>query len=203
MIGIGLEPRALIRHRTAALDRAGIPRDYVLYLGRVDRNKGCATLLEYFQEYIRAPAADHAGARGTVDSADSRTSAHPRARLRRRRSGHALLSHARALSFPRPTKASASSCSRRGITACRRWSTHTARCSRGRCAARTAGCPTARRANSRKRCRGCSSNEAGSARTRRAGSWRMSIANTGGRPCSSASKACCEEVSRRRSAPPA
>jgi len=26
----------------------------VLYLGRVDRNKGCATLLEYFQEYADA-----------------------------------------------------------------------------------------------------------------------------------------------------
>jgi glycosyltransferase involved in cell wall biosynthesis len=33
------------------LDRLGIPSKYVLYLGRVDRNKGCDTLLEYFQAY--------------------------------------------------------------------------------------------------------------------------------------------------------
>jgi len=50
VIGTGLEPagpspgRELLRSR-------GIPDDYLLYLGRVDRNKGCDTLLEYFQEY--------------------------------------------------------------------------------------------------------------------------------------------------------
>jgi len=50
VIGTGLEPagpspgRELLRSR-------GIPDDYLLYLGRVDRNKGCDTLLEYFPEY--------------------------------------------------------------------------------------------------------------------------------------------------------
>ncbi len=49
-IGIGLEPASGATSR-AALDRFGISQHYVLYLGRVDRNKGCQTLLEYFQEY--------------------------------------------------------------------------------------------------------------------------------------------------------
>jgi glycosyltransferase involved in cell wall biosynthesis len=49
-IGIGLEPAAAGTSR-AALDALGIPGRYVLYLGRVDRNKGCHTLLEYFEDY--------------------------------------------------------------------------------------------------------------------------------------------------------
>jgi glycosyltransferase involved in cell wall biosynthesis len=50
VIGTGLEPtgRSPDRHQLRSL---GIPDDYMLYLGRVDRNKGCETLLEYFQEY--------------------------------------------------------------------------------------------------------------------------------------------------------
>jgi glycosyltransferase involved in cell wall biosynthesis len=53
VIGTGLEPvgptpgRELLRSQ-------GIPDDYILYLGRVDRNKGCDTLLDYFQEYASA-----------------------------------------------------------------------------------------------------------------------------------------------------
>ena len=52
VIGIGLEPERDRYPSREALDRLGIPQEFVLYLGRVDRNKGCATLLEYFQEYI-------------------------------------------------------------------------------------------------------------------------------------------------------
>jgi glycosyltransferase involved in cell wall biosynthesis len=48
--GIGLEPVPLETTR-APIDRLGIPADYLLYLGRVDRNKGCDALLENFQEY--------------------------------------------------------------------------------------------------------------------------------------------------------
>jgi glycosyltransferase involved in cell wall biosynthesis len=56
VIGTGLAPvrptpgREILRSR-------GIPDDYMLYLGRVDRNKGCDTLLEYFQEYASSPHA--------------------------------------------------------------------------------------------------------------------------------------------------
>jgi len=54
VIGMGLDPEREPRPDRSALERLGIPPDYVLYLGRVDRNKGCATLLEYFQEYADA-----------------------------------------------------------------------------------------------------------------------------------------------------
>src|SRR5436190_10706993 len=52
IVGIGLEPERDRHPSWDALDRLGIPRNFVLYLGRIDRNKGCATLLEYFQEYV-------------------------------------------------------------------------------------------------------------------------------------------------------
>ena len=50
VIGTGLEPTGPSPDRRQ-LRSLGIPDDYMLYLGRVDRNKGCETLLEYFQEY--------------------------------------------------------------------------------------------------------------------------------------------------------
>jgi glycosyltransferase involved in cell wall biosynthesis len=56
-IGIGIDP-APPRHTTERLSIEGIDGDYVLYLGRVDRNKGCHTLLEYFATYAASsPAA--------------------------------------------------------------------------------------------------------------------------------------------------
>lgn len=48
--GIGLEPAPPGTPR-APIDRLGIPSKYLLYLGRVDRNKGCDALIENFQEY--------------------------------------------------------------------------------------------------------------------------------------------------------
>jgi glycosyltransferase involved in cell wall biosynthesis len=50
VIGTGLEPAGPAPARES-LRASGVPDDYVLYLGRVDRNKGCDTLLDYFQEY--------------------------------------------------------------------------------------------------------------------------------------------------------
>ena len=49
--GIGLEPASLGTTGRAPIDELGIPADYLLYLGRVDRNKGCDALLDNFQEY--------------------------------------------------------------------------------------------------------------------------------------------------------
>ena len=106
VIGMGLEPAREPPHapplRRSALERLGIPPDYVLYLGRVDRNKGCATLLEYFQEYADA------GGQTTLVLAGPSTlmvPLHPRIHalgyveddLRQ-----ALLAHARALIVPSP-----------------------------------------------------------------------------------------------------
>src|SRR5688572_31259746 len=49
--GIGLESVPLDVTSRAPIDQLGVPADYLLYLGRVDRNKGCDALLENFQEY--------------------------------------------------------------------------------------------------------------------------------------------------------
>ena len=49
--GIGLEPVAPGTVFRELLDDLKVPGDYLLYLGRVDRNKGCDALLENFQEY--------------------------------------------------------------------------------------------------------------------------------------------------------
>jgi glycosyltransferase involved in cell wall biosynthesis len=100
-IGAGLEPAP---PQTAAdealLADAKIPEEYVLYLGRVDRNKGCHTLLEYFEEYAVSPNAATLVLAGPATMDVPR---HPRIRalgyvaddLRR-----ALLGRARALVVP-------------------------------------------------------------------------------------------------------
>jgi glycosyltransferase involved in cell wall biosynthesis len=49
--GIGLEPAPMGSAPRTPIDRLDIPSKYLLYLGRVDRNKGCDALLENFQEY--------------------------------------------------------------------------------------------------------------------------------------------------------
>jgi glycosyltransferase involved in cell wall biosynthesis len=55
VIGMGLDPAPSAA--PGRLPDLGIAGDYVLYLGRVDRNKGCHTLLEYFGEYAASGAA--------------------------------------------------------------------------------------------------------------------------------------------------
>ena len=101
VIGIGVDPPAPIEAATV-LARHSLPREFVLYLGRVDRNKGCDTLLEYFQEY----AARHDdGVLVLAGPAKMEIPDHPRIRalgyvpddLR-----DALLASARALVVPSP-----------------------------------------------------------------------------------------------------
>ena len=56
IIGMGLDlPPAA--PDAGVLRSLALPDRYVLYLGRVDRNKGCHTLLDYFQEYVEGPQA--------------------------------------------------------------------------------------------------------------------------------------------------
>jgi len=50
IIGSGLEP-ASASDADAVLAAHRLPERFVLYLGRVDRNKGCDTLLDYFQQF--------------------------------------------------------------------------------------------------------------------------------------------------------
>jgi glycosyltransferase involved in cell wall biosynthesis len=101
VIGIGIDPPASF-DAEAILERSGISADFVLYLGRVDRNKGCDTLLEYFQQY----AEKHADVTLVLAGpAKMQIPEHPRIRalgyvaddLR-----HALLTSARAMVIPSP-----------------------------------------------------------------------------------------------------
>ena len=102
VVGSGLEP-APPKPERSQLDALGIPATFLLYLGRIDRNKGCHTLFEYFIEHL-----DDRGADTTLVLAGPATipvPAHPRIRtlgfvtdvVR-----DALLAHARALVVPSP-----------------------------------------------------------------------------------------------------
>ena len=105
VIGTGLEPAESPDARArAGLDHSGIPRDYVLYLGRVDRNKGCHTLLDHFLAYVDACRSDDVTL-VLAGPAKMRVPAHPRIKAL----GYvaddlrgALLAHARVLAVPSP-----------------------------------------------------------------------------------------------------
>jgi glycosyltransferase involved in cell wall biosynthesis len=99
VIGMGLDPRRTAgRGRSRARARA----PYLLYLGRVDRNKGCDTLLEYFVEYASA----HDGLSLVLAGPSKMTiPSHPRIRALGRVSDDerdALLQGALALAIPSP-----------------------------------------------------------------------------------------------------
>jgi glycosyltransferase involved in cell wall biosynthesis len=101
VIGTGLEPAGTAPGRDA-LRSHGIPDDYILYLGRVDRNKGCDTLLEYFQEYSSTQAGPTLVLAGP---AKLQIPQHPRIRVLGYVSNElraALLAHTRLLVVPSP-----------------------------------------------------------------------------------------------------
>ncbi len=50
VIGCGIEPAAACR--SVDLSTRGIASLFFLYLGRIERNKGCETLLRYFDQYL-------------------------------------------------------------------------------------------------------------------------------------------------------
>lgn len=110
--GVPLEPRAIIgagldpveqRPGRAALDALGIPENFILYLGRIDQNKGCPTLFEYFSNHLRDGGADT-----TLVLAGPATlpvPEHPRIRslgFVETAVRDALLEHARAMVVPSP-----------------------------------------------------------------------------------------------------
>jgi glycosyltransferase involved in cell wall biosynthesis len=100
VIGIGLEPPPAHEDRSP-LASLGVPEDYVLYLGRVDRNKGCHTLLDYFVEYAGRSAVTLV----LAGPAKLQIPAHPRIRALGYVSDavrEALLANARALIVPSP-----------------------------------------------------------------------------------------------------
>lgn len=103
VIGSGLDPVSSPRTDRSALDALGVPATFLLYVGRIDRNKGCHTLFEYFVRHL-----DEGGADTTLvlaGPAKIPVPSHPRIRslgfvddgVR-----DALLTHARALVVPSP-----------------------------------------------------------------------------------------------------
>lgn len=102
VVGSGLEPAFATGDRTC-LDALGIPHEYALYLGRVDRNKGCHTLFEYFREHL-----DEGGRETTLVLAGPAVlpvPAHPRIRalgLVEAGVRESVLAHARLLVVPSP-----------------------------------------------------------------------------------------------------
>ena len=101
VIGTGLEPAAPVsREILAPLE---IVDPYVVYVGRVDRNKGCERLVDYFIRYQ-----DHAARAVTLVLAGpvhTTLPSHPRVRVLGfvpNDTRDALLTHARALVMPSP-----------------------------------------------------------------------------------------------------
>jgi glycosyltransferase involved in cell wall biosynthesis len=58
IVGTGLDP-APAPDPSLLVRAAGVPSSYLLYLGRVDRNKGCQTLFDYFLEYAASRPSIH------------------------------------------------------------------------------------------------------------------------------------------------
>jgi glycosyltransferase involved in cell wall biosynthesis len=100
VIGIGLEPALQALQAPQAPLAPQAP--YVLYLGRVDKNKGCETLFEYFQQF----AAEHDDVTLVLAGpAKMQIPEHPRIRALGYVSDAdrlALLTHAQALIVPSP-----------------------------------------------------------------------------------------------------
>jgi glycosyltransferase involved in cell wall biosynthesis len=99
VIGTGIDP-VQSPSSDDAVRQLGIEGQYVLYLGRVDRNKGCVTLLDYFEAYTRSNPAVTLALAGP---AKLRIPDHPHIRAVGYVSDDArdaLLSHARALIVP-------------------------------------------------------------------------------------------------------
>ena len=60
----------------------GVTGPFAIYVGRIDENKGCKELFEFFQRFERSDAGPaHAGAHRQFDPADTRRPAHPPSRV--------------------------------------------------------------------------------------------------------------------------
>jgi glycosyltransferase involved in cell wall biosynthesis len=106
IIGLGLDPAPPSPDR-ASLDSLGLPREFLLYLGRIDKNKGCDRLFDAFIKYDRQAIDDGATPIPLVLAGPVvlPVPAHPRIRslgFVDERTRDALLAHARALVMPSP-----------------------------------------------------------------------------------------------------
>jgi glycosyltransferase involved in cell wall biosynthesis len=102
VIGVGLDAPPMAADSADVVRSLSIPDRFLLYLGRVDRNKGSHTLLEYFEAYLAG------GGRATLVLAGPSTLRipdHPNIRALGYVSDHvrdALLQEAQALVIPSP-----------------------------------------------------------------------------------------------------
>jgi glycosyltransferase involved in cell wall biosynthesis len=104
-IGCGIDPPGPPPSR-ALLEERGFPRDYLLYVGRVDRNKGCDALVRHYAAYTASAAPGEAVlplvlAGPVVLPLPERDGLHVLGRVEDDRR-EALLAHARALVMPSP-----------------------------------------------------------------------------------------------------
>jgi glycosyltransferase involved in cell wall biosynthesis len=104
-IGCGVDPAGPPPSR-AELDRLGIPSDFLLYVGRVDRNKGCDALVRHYAAYVEtAPAGETPLPLVLAGPVVLQLPEAPGLRILGRVSDEvrdALLAHARALVMPSP-----------------------------------------------------------------------------------------------------
>ena len=85
VVGVGSEVPARTNPERFR-QKYGITSPFVVYVGRIDENKGCTELFSHFERYTRAAAGRPvAGADGDLDPAHPRQPAHPASRLRVRR----------------------------------------------------------------------------------------------------------------------
>lgn len=100
VIGLGLDP--VTAASTDALAGLDLPANFLLYLGRIDKNKGCQALFDYFLEYAESRPEAELVLAGPATLPIPR---HPRIRALGYVSDavrHALLCRARALVVPSP-----------------------------------------------------------------------------------------------------
>jgi glycosyltransferase involved in cell wall biosynthesis len=100
IIGCGIDPPVAVDRRQLSALR--LPDEYLLYLGRVDPNKGCRTLLRYFERYVSGHSSMQLVLAGP---ANMPVPAHPSIRhlgYVTDATRDALLAHARVLVIPSP-----------------------------------------------------------------------------------------------------
>jgi glycosyltransferase involved in cell wall biosynthesis len=103
IIGCGIDRPAPVAR--GAVERLGLPDLYVLYLGRIDPNKGCETLLRHFLKYVEREGATGGVHLVMAGPANMPVPEHPSIRqlgFVDDQTRDALLSGARALVMPSP-----------------------------------------------------------------------------------------------------
>ena len=101
VIGCGVDPA--FPHATEVdLSKVGVSEPFILYLGRIEPNKGCETLLEYFDKYLDSGGPPVRSLWPVFQHGDSVAPIDQMPRRRRRCDAETLLAKARLLVVPSP-----------------------------------------------------------------------------------------------------